>query len=73
MLGMAWKFYRVWQKSDLKLKAKKFLGLIPTFAEVPGGKLVVISMTDNLKRSWTRRLTANVNLFTSLHFRQAGE
>ena len=51
MLGMAWKFYRVWQKSDLKLKAKKFLGLIPTFAEVPGGKLVVISMTDNLKRS----------------------
>ena len=38
-LGMALKFYTSVAKW-LKLKVKKFLGLIPTFVEVTGEKLV---------------------------------
>ena len=37
--GMAWKFYTSVEKR-LKLKVKKFWGLIPMFAEVIGEKLV---------------------------------
>ena len=38
-LGMALKFYTNMTR-ELKLKVKKFLGLILTFVEVTGGKLV---------------------------------
>ena len=37
-LGMVWKFYTSVVKK-LKLKVKKFLGLIPAFVEVTGEKL----------------------------------
>ena len=39
ILGMALNFYTSMEKA-LKLKVRKFLGLIPTFVEVTGEKLV---------------------------------
>ena len=39
-LGMAWQFFTSVLKG-LKLKVRKFLGLIPTFSEVTGEKLVL--------------------------------
>ena len=43
---MALKFYTRLAKA-LKLKVSKFLGLLPTFAEVTGKKLIVLKKVRN--------------------------
>ena len=48
-LGMVLKFYTIVAK-ELKLKVKKFWGLIPTFEEVSGETLVGASLSPNLNR-----------------------
>ena len=44
-LGTNWKFYTSVTKGS-KLKFRKFWGLVPTFAEVTGEKLVVEGLPD---------------------------